>query len=466
VTEKSKPQRKCLLKRPRSVFLGDWNQEELGELGGLVGEVYHFYSFEEAHKDVVLEEVDLVIARNAGLVRREESNNEMAPRRSRTKAYVHYVNKLRKQWLRWTCDIFLVHFGGSIVLPKTPRISGGTLSQEKCRHRELLVTGQPGELQDLARTAIKACKDGREFVFWTDDIQPTGPHSASIPKPIDIEEWFVQTDEGGAPAFHWFDEQEKRRGMLVLQEPLCRSVTELKWLAAVLRLWHEKAPDSFPDVITWEDDLQWQTTDERRIAKELNELHLNREAALAEFAQQEADLRTSFERAKTRADQAERRLLTTQGDELVEAVEAALGDLGFVSKPPDDEATKHKKEDLLVTRDEWPEWEASVEVKGKARSGAKGNEATKLGVRRDARGTQQAILFVNGEFSKAPSHRGSLFSNNQEVISMVKDVGVLVVDTRDLYQALFDEQLRQELVSAMKNKAGAYPNHIEEPEAD
>ena len=49
---------------------------------------------------------------------------------------------------------------------------------------------------------------------------------------------------------------------------------------------------------------------------------------------------------------------------------------------------------------------------------------------------------------------------------MVKDVGVLVVDTRDLYQALFDEQLRQELVSAMKNKAGAYPNHIEEPEAD
>ena len=35
---------------------------------------------------------------------------------------------------------------------------------------------------------------------------------------------------------------------------------------------------------------------------------------------------------------------------------------------------------------------------------------------------------------------------------MVKDVGVLVVDTRDLYQALFDEQLRQELVSAMKNK--------------
>jgi hypothetical protein len=146
------------------------------------------------------------------------------------------LNELLRQWHRWTCDTFLIHFGGSIVLPKAPRLGGGILSQKKCRHRELLITSQPGELQDLARTASKACKDGREFVFWMDTIQPTSPHSPSIPKPIDIEEWFVQTDEGGAPAFHWLDEQAARRGMLVLQEPLYRVVTEQQWLAAVLRL--------------------------------------------------------------------------------------------------------------------------------------------------------------------------------------------------------------------------------------
>lgn len=456
MTEQAKFHREGELKRPRTIFLGNWNQDELREMSGLIGEFHHFGSFEETREGVAQGEVDLIVARKASFLTPEPYSERVGGwddslSRHRQEQEV----QLRNLWHRWARGTFFVYFGGHEILPADPAPGGVLLSAIQCQHRELLVTSEDGELQDLSRMATKDFKNGRELVFWR----------SNTPALFETDEWLVQTDEGGAPAFHRFDEQTGK-GMLVLQEPLCRVVKEQQWLAAVLRLWHKKAPDSFPDVITWEDELQWQTTDERRITKELDELHLKREAVLAEFAQQEADLKASFERAKSKAEQAERRLLTTQDDELVEAVTTALSKLGFVSKPPGDEATKHKKEDLLVTRDEWPGWEASVEVKGKARSGAKGNEATKLGRRKDARSTQQAILFVNGEFSRAPSHRGPLFSDNQEVISMVKDVGVLVVDTRDLYQALFDEQLRLELVSAIRSKVGAYPNHIEEPEED
>lgn len=456
MTEQARSHRKGVLKRPRTVFLGDWNQDELKELSGLVGEDYHFNSFEETQKGVALGEVDLIVARRASFLTSEphsegvEGLAELLSGRERQKKV-----RLRNLWHRWARGTFFVYFGGHEILPADPTPEGTLLLTAQCQHRELLVTNEDGELQDLSRIATKDFKNGRELAFWR----------TNAPALLETGEWLVQTDEGGAPAFHRFDEKTGK-GMLILQEPLCRAVTEHQWLAAVLRLWHEKAPNHFPDVITWEDEVRWQTTEEKQITEQLTQLDERRKTALAEFSQQEADLKASFERAKSKAEQSERRLLTTQGDELVEAVAAALIELGFVSSPPDDEGTNHKKEDLLVTRDEWPEWEASIEVKGKARSGAKGDEATKLGKRRNTRGTQQAILFVNGEFSRAPNNRGPLFSNNQEIISMVKVVGVLVVDTRDLYQALFDEHLRQELVSAMRSKVGAYPNHIGEPEED
>jgi hypothetical protein len=151
-------------------------------------------------------------------------------------------------------------------------------------------------------------------------------------------------------------------------------------------------------------------------------------------------------------------LLTTQGEELVDAASDAFRSLGFIVTIPEEEATAAKAEDLLLSRHDWQSWQASVEVKGFATSSAKIPHAIKLDQRRRRRGSVQALLVVNGEFSTPPPLRHSPFQGNRESHDSLVELATLVIDSRDLYKAVVSAELASQLVDAIHHGAGVFPD--------
>lgn len=151
----------------------------------------------------------------------------------------------------------------------------------------------------------------------------------------------------------------------------------IPWVAAAVSEWHALNPSRFPALPNWADEAAWMTSRERKAAAALSKVLDRRRALLAEMEAEEAVARAARAIARDQADQGERRLLTADGDNLVDAVRAGLQRLGFIVDDRDQARPDEKLEDLLVTDPDVADWVALVEVKGFGR-GAKTSGITQF----------------------------------------------------------------------------------------
>lgn len=214
-----------------------------------------------------------------------------------------------------------------------------------------------------------------------------------------------------------------------------------RWVAYALQEWSKQDPDRFPSSPYWSSQPQWQTPDEVELHQELTDLQEKRDAFLRELDEKETALKESIDDLSRSVNNRERRLLNAQGDDLVDAVQAALSELGFtVSNSDQDSAEKGDLlEDLQIRDAEFPNWVSLTEVRGYA-SGAKQNDLLRIGrfVERYIKSTgmdpSSRWYVVNHNIKQDPAARPIPLASSEAEVEIFAESGGLVLDTRDLFR--------------------------------
>lgn len=220
-----------------------------------------------------------------------------------------------------------------------------------------------------------------------------------------------------------------------------------EWLATVLRLLHDRDPERFPGEPDWRRRSEWATPDMREALATLDAVEAERVAVLADLDRREVSARETVEATTSSGNVGMLRLLTEQGDELLQAAAQAFRSFGFDALDMDDhhdEKTGAKLEDLRVS---WSEsgntWTALAEVKGYGK-GAKANDVAQILGRpamafykETGREPDGLWHVVNSFREQDPSVRPVALSSASDLVVLAANGGCFI-DTRDLFRAWRD----------------------------
>jgi len=190
-------------------------------------------------------------------------------------------------------------------------------------------------------------------------------------------------------------------------------------------------------------------------------------------------LSTKLTVAKAKANNGLRRLLTAQGQELVDEVVKVLRDIGFSVTDVDKLVgeQKPKREDLRLSHSEkgGKQWNAIVEVRGHTRSG--GSPADLLRLDRFARLYQneagqvpdKRIYIVNGQLELLPSQRQEPLGSATEELQVFQENDGILIWSVDLFRVMKATKPSDypALIESIKNGWGRWsPVHVLSSTAD
>lgn len=209
-----------------------------------------------------------------------------------------------------------------------------------------------------------------------------------------------------------------------------------RWLLAAVRWWQEIDAGAFPPAGTWSEQRTWMTHGEIIAADAIDQLTKDAEEFRRRHEARMQQAVADQEVAQAAAISGPRRLLTAQGDELVEAVIATLTILGFsvVDSDRQSENAQFKQEDLRITDGDWT---CLAEVKG-YKKGAKSSDLLQIGkavevyVERGNPRPAARWYVVNHSIQTPPDLRDAPLAGVPDV-PVFASMGGTVLDTRVLF---------------------------------
>ena len=176
---------------------------------------------------------------------------------------------------------------------------------------------------------------------------------------------------------------------------------------------------------------EWYTPEERAIDDRIAEV----DSAIGRLTNERNELQAMLSAEGEKADRGIRRILWSEGDDLVSAVKGILSRLGFQVHDMDAALKEHepKREDLRLTLENIRGWEAIVEVKGYP-NGTKTNDGQQIRTHRDRyikeedRYPDLTLWLANEHRTKDPSSRPPPVPQVEEAAELVGAVHVLATD--------------------------------------
>lgn len=261
----------------------------------------------------------------------------------------------------------------------------------------------------------------------------------------------------------YFTRSEEGLGVAWLPNP--RFVRH-KWVALLLREWAASDPDALSDFRTWEESEQWMTPSQRQIIGQIEEASGQREAAVEEFNSRIDDLEISLAEGTRDANENERRLITAQGQALVDEVVKCFAGMGFGVHDVDAELDPNapRREDLRLTDPDDPEWIAIVEVRGYSRSSGRSRDLIRMSRFAELfnQETEQfpskRIYVVNGETELPPDQRAVPLASALEDVEIFAESNGLVIWSLDLFRLIHsnDADDPAELKASVKEDIGIW----------
>ncbi|MFC2172895.1 hypothetical protein ACFLU6_09735 [Acidobacteriota bacterium] len=242
-----------------------------------------------------------------------------------------------------------------------------------------------------------------------------------------------------------------------------------EWVSLICLEWAKFDEERFPDFRDWKKEEKWMVPSELEITKKISSLEQERTQSISRYDKEIANLISDLSRAKLKVDKGRRRLLTSQGNELVEEVADVFKTLGFEVECVDQNLSpdKPKREDLRlrVTSDEKYSWEAIVEVRGYKRKSGATADVSRLArfaefySKEKGRFPDKRIYVVNGQFELPPNQRRRPFESAQEDLEVFSEQQGIVISTIDLF-LLFKgtpQKGRSSLRDDLKEARGRWP---------
>jgi hypothetical protein len=234
------------------------------------------------------------------------------------------------------------------------------------------------------------------------------------------------------------------------------------WVRVAFERWRAADPDAFPATAEWRRSNQWASPAELAARSALAAFEGEEERRRQESDEKRRNLLDKVEAAET-AGEAWRALVSDTGDNLVNAVGAALELIGFEVADSDalPQNKSTKREDLRVTHDGWT---ALVEVKGYTGS-AKSNDLQQVNAAATAyavkTGFQPDALWyvVNAYRQTDPAQRETPLRSREEDLETFGEYSSgSLIDTRELFalrQLVATKQVTRETARACLMTSGA-----------
>ena len=207
------------------------------------------------------------------------------------------------------------------------------------------------------------------------------------------------------------------------------------WFRAFLCDLHESDPFRVPQAPPrLSQPSDWYTPQEKVLADRISKI----ESEFERLSDERDQLQTRLAAEGESADRGIRRVLWADGDDLIAAVQDMLTDLGFTVRDMDAELRQdqQKREDLRLTLQGDPRWQAIVEVKGYT-SGTKTNDARQIRehrdhyIREEGRSPDLTVWLSNSYRTMDPSSRPA---PDQNVKDAAEAIGTVHVLASDLYR--------------------------------
>ncbi len=266
----------------------------------------------------------------------------------------------------------------------------------------------------------------------------SGPRSADISRLIGPDIYaFLETTEPVPLAGRF-----RRAGDEAELWWLPAGINVVAWVQAAVEQWSNVDPSRFrPLIENWKRSVEWETPRETAARCALVDLESERDDFLTRMQGRIQAQELELEQARSEGDASERRLLTEQKDELVEAVITALEAFGFAVQNMDLVWPENdRREDLRVTTVDVPDWVVLVEVRGYGK-GAQLSDLIRITARflpryeREVGALPSAVWYVaNHSLRQDTSLRGRILQGNDAEISEFEsgEAPGLVLDTSAL----------------------------------
>lgn len=214
------------------------------------------------------------------------------------------------------------------------------------------------------------------------------------------------------------------------------------WLSVAMRDWHERTPHRVPRRTVWYAREAWMTGAESLAEQKLDLLERRRQRWEGLHARRREALEAELTHARTDATRGIRRLLTSNDDDLVQAVAEMLAGLGYEVTDEDQrrlESGQGKAHDLNVRDPDAPDRDVIVEVKGFGKGArgalAQGNQhILRFAVANGGRTPDACWLVLNHFKDRDPDERPALLQGADEDIAIFASNGGVLIDTRDLFR--------------------------------
>ena len=218
------------------------------------------------------------------------------------------------------------------------------------------------------------------------------------------------------------------------------------WVEVLVTQWAQSDKESFPSFGDWTGSPEWIVAEEEQILSKIRALEKKKRKSMIEIEKQIGELTTELALAKTNANKGQRRLITAQGEELVDEVAKALKDIGFNVTLVDELVAGKgpKREDLRLghSTKEGEEWNAIVEVRGYARIGGNTADLLRLDLlanlykQETGQAPDKRIYIVNGQLELLPTQRQEPLASAPEDLQIFSDTDGILIWSIDLFRVL------------------------------
>jgi len=217
------------------------------------------------------------------------------------------------------------------------------------------------------------------------------------------------------------------------------------WVELLVTEWAQSNKDTFPSFGDWIDSPEWMVAEEEQILSQIQTLVQKKQKVAIKIDNKIGKLTSELAIARENANKGQRRLITAQGDELVDEVAKTLEDIGFNVTPVDKlVGKKPRREDLRLRHvgKGGEEWSAIVEVHGHARSGGRTGDLLRLSrfaglyEKETGQAPDKRIYIVNGELELLPSQRQEPLASATEDVQIFSESGGILIWSIDLFRAL------------------------------
>jgi len=399
--------------RPRVALLGEFDPVTEDALRAMFPTLWAGSTIGDLKSKISAAEVDLVIAESV-------------------------VDVLDEGWT----DPHLICF--SQIIARLPGPLAGTLiyQQGQTETEEFILKPLPLPLHKVRAKDLQAVSNTRDWIKIGLIVQHSGSILRAAAEDALASGTILLTTEGPAPLGAFYLRREKNRGLAWLPN---RAFDRVNWITALTNLWAEIDPQSFPTIGNWARSKTWMLGTELALLNRISGLEQEKEEAVRSFDLLIEQATHDLDALSLKIDNSRRRLISEQGDALVDEVASVLEEIGFKVEMMDEALTSGtpKREDLRLrvpTADS--EWEAIVEVRGYSRSG--GTTADLQRLERFAalyrlqrkREPDKKIYIVNPQTELPPGQRDLFSRSASEDISVFAEGEGLVISTLDLFRAL------------------------------